>query len=154
MEAQTISFSSSLSVSLFWSLFTGGARAPSLSFLSSTSRYLPSLYLSLPYSPSSFFSGWLPLSLPSYRSPSVPSKNYALSEVNIRFTRKQNASARIHMSARLLLLFLFSFPSMFRARTHSSAYTCFCIYAWANCSQRPVIEDFGREWECHVDEWN
>lgn len=150
MEAQATSFPLAFpfpSIPYFGPYLPG--RTCSISLVSS-------LYLTLPYSPSSFFSGWLPLSLPSYRSPSVPSKNYALSEVNIRFTREQNASTGIRVSARLLFLFFFFLPFLWCfMHVHSFAYACFCIYAWAKCcSPRPVIEDFGREWECHVDEWN
>lgn len=75
-----------------------------------------------------------------------PSKNYALSEVNIRFTRGQNASiARIYVraSAASFFSFFFSFVRCFRvsvpfARVRVSAFT-----REQAGSPREVIEDFG-----------
>lgn len=169
MEAQTISFPpapfcsppSPILVSIY-----RGARAPSLSLPRSFPPPPPApLPSSLPVSSvlPVAVSFWLTSSLASFLPFSVGSleKLCALRGEHPFYTRAKRESAGIRVSARLLFFsfFVVFFSPLFlfgasRTYTHIRVSACFCITPREQNAAHHVrvIEDFGREWECHVDE--
>lgn len=170
MEAQTIFYPPSLLLSFFLSLslFLLSISLPSPCFdlyFAGCSIFLVScFFLALPFSSpsvSSVFpvadSFWLTSFLVSFLPFSVSSleKLCALRGEHPFYTnraeRERMCVRRECVSMRSFFFFLVSHSYI---RIVVYVYVCLFTYVWASCSPRTVIEDFGREWECHVDEWN
>lgn len=156
MEAQTISPFRSPPAPILVSIYRG-ARAPSLSL-----RLTPPPFFSSPISSvlSVVVSFWLTSSPASFLPFSVGSleKLCALRGEHPFYTRAKRERGHTcerpaSFSSSLSLFFPSPFP-LYVSHTHPRTSVSAFTRRAKRCSPRPVIEDFGREWECHVDECN